>query len=219
MIRKFILLFVIACSAANVAAQSSVDEMGEMLVHHFLTDVTTMQGSFEQSLIDADGTVVEVSSGTLEIERPVRFRWSYSEPYEQWLIADGLNVWSYDLDLQQVTVKPQRDALANTPALLLGGAKDALAQFNFGGTTVDEVTTWVRLEPKDENSGFKRIELGFIDGKLMRMMFFDNLQQTTLIALHDVTINEPIDAARFEFSAPDGVDVVGVPITTEAADF
>ena len=219
MIRKFILLLVIACSAANVAAQSSVDEMGEMLVHHFLTDVTTMQGSFEQSLIDADGTVVEVTSGTLEIERPVRFRWSYSEPYEQWLIADGLNVWSYDLDLQQVTVKPQRDALANTPALLLGGAKDALAQFNFGGTTVDEVTTWVRLEPKDENSGFKRIELGFIDGKLMRMMFFDNLQQTTLIALHDVTINEPIDAARFEFSAPDGVDVVGVPITTEAADF
>lgn len=219
MIRKFILLFVIACSAANVAAQSSVDEMGEMLVHHFLTDVTTMQGSFEQSLIDADGTVVEVTSGTLEIERPVRFRWSYSEPYEQWLIADGLNVWSYDLDLQQVTVKPQRDALANTPALLLGGAKDALAQFNFGGTTVDEVTTWVRLEPKDENSGFKRIELGFIDGKLMRMMFFDNLQQTTLIALHDVTINEPIDAERFEFSAPDGVDVVGVPITTEAADF
>ena len=219
MIRKFILLFVITCSAANVAAQSSVDEMGEMLVHHFLTDVTTMQGSFEQSLIDADGTVVEVSSGTLEIERPVRFRWSYSEPYEQWLIADGLNAWSYDLDLQQVTVKPQRDALANTPALLLGGAKDALAQFNFGGTTVDEVTTWVRLEPKDENSGFKRIELGFIDGKLMRMMFFDNLQQTTLIALHDVTINEPIDAARFEFSAPDGVDVVGGPITAEAADF
>ena len=219
MIRKFILLFVIACSAANVAAQSSVDEMGEMLVHHFLTDVTTMQGSFEQSLIDADGTVVEVTSGTLEIERPVRFRWSYSEPYEQWLIADGLNVWSYDLDLQQVTVKPQRDALANTPALLLGGAKDALAQFNFGGTTVDAVTTWVRLEPKDENSGFNRIELGFIGGKLMRMMFFDNLQQTTLIALHDVTINEPIDAERFEFSAPDGVDVVGVPITTEAADF
>ncbi len=219
MIRKFILLFVITCSAANVAAQSSVDEMGEMLVHHFLTDVTTMQGSFEQSLIDADGTVVEVTSGTLEIERPVRFRWSYSEPYEQWLIADGLNVWSYDLDLQQVTVKPQRDALANTPALLLGGAKDALAQFNFGGTTVDEVTTWVRLEPKDENSGFKRIELGFIDGKLMRMMFFDHLQQTTLIALHGVTINEPIDAERFEFSAPAGVDVVGVPITTEAADF
>ena len=218
MIRKFILLFVIACSAANVAAQSSVDEMGEMLVHHFLTDVTTMQGGFDQSLVDADGTVVDVTSGTLEIERPVRFRWSYNEPYEQWLIADGLNVWSYDLDLQQVTVKPQRDALANTPALLLGGAEDALAHFNFGGTTVEEVTTWVRLEPKDENSGFNRVELGFIDGELLRMMFFDNLQQTTLVALHDVTVNEPIDAERFEFSVPDGVDLVGIPVTVEVSD-
>ena len=218
MIQKLILLVVIACTGASVAAQSNVDEMGETLVHNFLTDVITLQGNFEQSLIDAEGTVVDVTSGTLEIERPSRFRWSYSEPYEQWLIADGLNVWSYDLDLQQVTVKPQRAALANTPALLLGGAKDALAQFNFGGTTVDEVTTWVRLEPKDENSGFNRIELGFIDGELHRMMFFDNLQQTTLVALHGVTINEPIDAERFEFSAPDGVDVVGVPITAEASD-
>ncbi len=218
MIRKVILLIVIAWPGTDVAAQSSVDEMGEMLVNKFLTEVITLQGRFEQSLIDAEGSVVEVTSGTLEIERPTRFRWSYSEPYEQWLIADGLNVWSYDLDLQQVTVKPQRAALANTPALLLGGAKDALAQFNFGGTTVDEVTTWVRLEPKDENSGFNRIELGFIDGELHRMMFFDNLQQTTLVALHDVTVNEPIDAERFEFSAPDGVDVVGVPVTIEVSD-
>ncbi len=218
MTRPFILLIVVAFAGADVVAQSSADELGETLVRNFITNVITLQGSFDQSLIDADGIVVDVTSGTLEIERPTRFRWSYSEPYEQWLIADGLNVWSYDLDLQQVTVKPQQDALANTPALLLGGAKDALAHFNFGGTTVEEVTTWVRLEPKDENSGFNRVELGFIDGELLRMMFFDNLQQTTLVALHDVTVNEPIDAERFEFSAPDGVDVVGVPVTIEASD-
>jgi outer membrane lipoprotein carrier protein len=218
MIRKFILLIVIACTGVNAAAQSSVDEAGEALVNHFIRDVITLQGRFEQSLIDAEGTVVEVTGGTLEIERPTRFRWSYDEPYEQWLIADGLNVWSYDLDLQQVTVKPQREALANTPALLLGGAKDALGQFEFGGTTVEEVTTWVRLNPKDENSGFNRIELGFIDSELRRMVFFDNLQQTTLVALSDVTINEPISAERFEFSPPEGVDVVGVPVTAEASD-
>jgi outer membrane lipoprotein carrier protein len=102
--------------------------------------------------------------------------------------------------------------------LLLGGAKDALGQFEFGGTTVEEVTTWVRLNPKDENSGFNRIELGFIDSELRRMVFFDNLQQTTLVALSDVTINEPINAERFEFSPPEGVDVVGIPITAEVSD-
>lgn len=218
MIRKVILLVVVGCITMNAAAQSSVDEVGQALVKNFISNVITLQGRFEQSLVDAEGSVVEVTSGTLEIERPTRFRWSYDEPYEQWLIADGLNVWSYDLDLQQVIVKPQREALANTPALLLGGAKDALAQFDFGGTTVEEETTWVRLNPKGENSGFHRLELGFVDGELRRMMFFDNLQQTTLVALYGVIVNEPIDAARFKFSTPDGVDVVGVPVTAEVSE-
>ena len=217
--RKIVLFISLIFAASNVAADATIDEMGEKLVNDFITNVITLQGRFEQTLIDAEGIVVEESSGTLELERPARFRWSYNEPYEQWLIADGRNVWSYDLDLQQVTVKPQQQALANTPALLLGGSEDALQQFNFGGTTVEEVTTWVRLEPKNSDNGFNRIELGFIDEKLQRMIFFDNLEQTTLVALYDVIINEPIDAERFEFYVPAGVDVVGVPIAAEVSDF
>lgn len=217
--RKIVLFISLVCAASNATAEATIDEMGEKLVNNFITNVITLQGRFEQSLIDTEGIVVEESSGTLELERPARFRWSYNEPYEQWLIADGRNVWSYDLDLQQVTVKPQQQALANTPALLLGGSEDALEQFNFGGTTVEEVTTWVRLEPKNSDNGFNRIELGFIDEKLQRMIFFDNLEQTTLVALHDVIINESIDAERFEFYVPAGVDVVGVPIAAEVSDF
>jgi hypothetical protein len=32
-----------------------------------------------------------------------------------------------------------------------------------------------------------------------------------LVALYDVKVNEPIDAARFEFIVPDDVDLVGTP--------
>ena len=102
------IFFLVLCAGAtqNALAQTTVDEIGEQLVNDFLTDVITMQGRFEQSLIDAEGVVGEVSNGTLEIERPRRFRWIYSDPYEQWLVADGMNIWSYDVDLAQVTVKP-----------------------------------------------------------------------------------------------------------------
>ena len=217
MTRKF--LTIVAMSVAlNAAAQESADELGQRLVDNFVTNVITLQSDFEQSLIDAEGAVIERTSGTLEIERPTRFRWSYTEPYEQWLVADGLNIWSYDLDLEQVTVKPQQEALANTPALLLGGSEDALEQFDFGGTTIEKVTTWVRLEPKDKNSGFNRVELGFIDEELRRMVFFDNLEQTTLVALNRVTINEPIESRRFRFVVPDDVDVVGVPAVLESPE-
>jgi outer membrane lipoprotein-sorting protein len=47
------------------------------------------------------------------------------------------------------------------------------------------------------------------------MVFFDNLEQTTLVSLTDAVVNEAIDPAHFEFIAPDGVDVVGTPALAE----
>jgi outer membrane lipoprotein carrier protein len=216
-IKPSILLLLSVLVTSNAYADAAVDELGEKLVHEFLTNIKTLEGRFDQSLIDADGVIVDTNSGTLEIQRPTRFRWSYTEPYEQWLIADGTNIWSYDLDLEQVTVKAQAEALANTPALLLGGSSDALEQFDFAGTTIETVTTWVRLDPKNKDSGFNRVELGFIENELRRMVFFDNLEQTTLVALHDVKVNEPIDSTRFEFVVPDDVDLVGTPAAAVTA--
>jgi len=188
------------------------DAEGRALVENFVLNIRTLQGRFEQSLVDADNQVVETSSGTLEIQRPGQFRWVYVEPYEQVLVADGLNVWSYDVDLAQVTVKPQLEVLRNTPALLLGGSKNALDQFDYLGSFSDRGTVWVRLRPKNTESGFNKVELGFTDGNLTRMMFSDNLEQTTLIALFDVSLNEDIDAERFQFEPPEGVDIVGTPV-------
>lgn len=199
-------------------ADTNSEDAGKQLVDEFVFNVTTFQGRFEQSLLDANGQLVEVTSGTLEIHRPGQFRWSYVEPYEQWLVADGLNIWSYDVDLAQVTVKPQVQALANTPALLLGGSEGALEQFNYEGSYVEANTTWVRLTPKDTRSGFVRVELGFMAETLHRMVFFDNLEQTTLIALSEVSVNEPIDPSRFDFAAPADVDVVGTPAVADTLD-
>jgi outer membrane lipoprotein carrier protein len=192
-----------------VAAEDVTSDEGARLVAAFVNDIATLQGRFEQSLIDADGDVLERTSGSLQIQRPGQFRWTYTEPYEQQLVADGLNIWSYDVDLAQVTVKSQQEALANTPALLLGGSEDALQQFNNDGSYVEAGTTWVKLSPKNTDSGFLRVELGFKRDRLYRMVFFDNLQQTTLVALHDVVINVPFEPDEFVFIVPDDVDVVG----------
>ena len=103
---------------------------GVTLVENFVSGIETFQGGFRQTLLDADGEVLEETSGTLEIRRPGQFRWDNAEPYEQQLVADGLNIWSYDVDLEQVTVKAQAEALSNTPALVLSGAGPALEQFD-----------------------------------------------------------------------------------------
>ncbi len=201
-----------------MAVAGNEADPGKRLVDEFVSEMVTMQGNFEQALIDPAGEIIERTSGRLEIQRPGQFRWAYVEPYEQWLIADGLNIWSYDVDLEQVTVKPQAEALANTPALLLGGAEDALEQFEYQGSYAEKETLWVRLQPKNTESGFLRVELGFMNDVLQRMVFFDNLDQTTLVSLYDVRVNETIDAGQFEFVVPEDVDLVGTPVVADVQD-
>jgi len=208
-------LMLAAASAATTAAARQADVDGEKLLDHFIQNVQTMRGRFEQSLVDANDRILESASGTFEIRRPGQLRWLYDQPYEQVLVADGLNVWSYDVELEQVTVKPQAEVLSSTPALLLGGSEHVLDDFTYGGSFEDRGTEWVRLLPKDPDSNFDSIELGFNDGTLTRMVFEDNLDQTTLVALHDVVLNEPIDAEHFRFVPPEGVDVVGKPLLPE----
>ena len=191
---------------------------GQQLIDDLVNNVQTMSGRFEQQLVDADDSVIDQSSGTIEIQKPGRFRWTYLEPYEQILVADGLNVWSYDVDLEQVIVKAQAEVLASTPAILLGGSQNVLDDFEDIGSFEERGTVWVRLRPETTANGFTKVELGFDEGKLSRMIFSDNLGQTTLIAFFDLTLNENIDAHRFSFSPPDGVDVVGQPLSSGPAD-
>ena len=218
MIRTITVLAFLSCTLPTVADETAEFDAGRALVEAFMSDVQTLESRFEQSLMDANGDIVEVSSGTLEINRPSQFRWAYDEPFEQSLVADGLNLWSYDVDLAQVTVKPQAEALANTPALLLGGSAAAMDEFIYDGSYEDGGLTWVRMHPVDTDSGFSRLELAFSNRTLARMRFFDNLEQTTLVSLNNVIVNEAIDPGIFNFKAPDGVDVVGTPATPDSSD-
>lgn len=204
--------------AVTNAEPAGQDGNGQELIEQFVTDVRTMRGRFEQRLVNEHDQVVESSSGRFSIMRPGRFRWSYAEPYEQLLVADGSNVWSYDVDLEQVTVKPQAQALGSTPASLLGGSTDVLKNFEVTGSFTDRGTAWVRLQPRNgDDTGFEVIELGFTNGVLTRMILADELEQTTLVALQDVDVNAEIDPAEFEFSPPEGVDLVGQPAVPPAS--
>lgn len=209
-------LLILLLAGATDAAADAPD--GEALVRGFVEDVETFSARFEQSLVDADDNLVEESSGRLEILRPGRFRWVYEEPYEQLLVADGLNVWSYDADLEQVTVKPQAEVLGSTPATLLGGGSDVFNDFEVTETFTDRGTEWVRLRPLGDDGSFESVDLGFTDGVLSRMIFNDTLGQSTLVALFDVEVNEPVSAERFVFEPPPGADLVGTPLANADSD-
>ena len=89
----------------------------------FLENLQSLRASFTQTVVDAKGQELEKGEGSLLVRRPGRFRWEYTPEGAgpQLLVADGTNLWFYDRDLQQATVKPAAAALTTTPVILLSG--------------------------------------------------------------------------------------------------
>lgn len=178
-------------------------------VNHFFNEVQTYSARFQQVVLDEGFNPIEESSGTVFIKRPGKFRWDYEPPNEHHIISDGEKVWTYDVELEQVTARSLRAAVGQTPAGLLAGGTDIEAEFDV--TDLGEVNGplyWVRMVPKSEDVGFEDIRIGFEDGRLRVMELVDGLGQTTRITMTDGEENQPIDDARFEFTPPEGVDVI-----------
>ena len=95
----------------------------------FLRDVHSLKADFTQVVLNANLQQVRKSVGTLAIKRPDRFRWDYATPNKEIIVADGKRVWIYDVELQQVTVKPLSGTLAASPAVLLSGSNDVDKSF------------------------------------------------------------------------------------------
>jgi len=199
----------IALAAVFVAGAGTAWSSSSASLDHFFEEVRTYSARFQQVVLDEGFNPIEESSGRVTIKRPGRFRWDYEPPNETRIISNGEKVWVYDVELEQVSVRSYRQALGNTPAALLAGGADVSEEFEV--TDLGEVNGplhWVRMVPRSEDVGFEDIRIGFEDGRLRVMELVDGLGQTTRITMTDGTENEAIPDARFEFTAPDGVDVM-----------
>lgn len=174
----------------------------------FLETTKQARGSFVQSVAGKSGRKPQQSAGFFAISRPGKFRWSYEKPYKQLLVSDGRKLWSYDPDLNQVTVRPLGAALGSSPAALLTG--DALEE-NFvlvdGGAA--DGYEFVEATPNSREGTFERVRIGF-KNKLPRIMeVHDNFGQTTTLLLNQFEVNAALPADIFRFTPPKGADVVG----------
>src|SRR5262249_1725907 len=118
-------LLAVLLFAACSAQASSIERFKT-----FARTTQSARASFEQKVVDRSGKPVQSSSGSFVFLRPGRFRWIYSKPIDQLIVGDGKQVWIYDRDLNQVTVRKISKALGSTPAALLAGSSDIEAAFD-----------------------------------------------------------------------------------------
>jgi outer membrane lipoprotein carrier protein len=199
----------LVCALAPVAlAQGSADAVAR--VEAYLATVNTLSADFSQVVRNRDGQIVDRASGKLSLSRPDRFRWDYQKPYLQTIVADGKQLWLYDSDLEQVTVRALEQGLGSTPAMLLSGSGKVGDAFASAAVQRQGDWTWYRLVPKQQGSDFDQVSLAFDrKGELAAMELRDKLGQTTVIEFGALRRNVALDQQLFRFEPPPGADVIG----------
>jgi outer membrane lipoprotein carrier protein len=196
-------LFVLLSTITLAVASAGSDPLDR-----FFKDVKTFEASFNQVVLDEALNPIQESAGTLYIQRPNKFRWDYAVPFKQQIVSDGKQIWVYDIELQQVTVRKMDGALGNTPAILLAGRGKIGDNFAVKSLGKQGALDWMKMIPKENDGGFEDIRIGFENGKLRKLEMIDSFGHITRISLKDNRENKRISKKKFTFVPPKGVDVV-----------
>ena len=178
-------------------------------VEKYLSGLASWSADFTQTIDDGHGNVLRSAAGRLYLQRPGKFRWDYSEPSEQLILADGKQIWFYDKDLAQANVRDMDTSLASTPASLLSGSGSVSTQFDVTVLSPSGGLKWFQLVPKHSDTDFQLVRIGFDKGELRSMFLADKLNQITQLTFSNSKRNVPLAPDLFSFAPPPGVDVIG----------
>lgn len=193
--------------ACVLSSQAWADGRAEL--ERMANGTASLSANFAQQVFDADGEALDQSTGKVMLARPDRFRWEYLTPEPQQIVADGEHVWIYDIDLEQVSVRPQSFDETRSPLAVLLDLSVMDEQFNVAEQGERDGAQWLRLTPKTTDAEFASVDLGMRDGLLVRMVIADVVGQRTQIVFQDWQRNPTLPAGTFAFQPPPGVDVVG----------
>lgn len=197
-------LFLLLCLSPAVAQPAAIDSLKT-----FAQGTRTVRATFSQTLIDRDMRILQKTTGTMQFERPGKFRWTYEKPYEQLIIGDGVRVWFYDYDLNQVTVRKLDLAIGSSPAALLAGNGAIESNFALSENGTQGGLEWLEARPKNKEGTFELVRLGFTPaGVLTAMELRDNFGQTTMLIFSGLEKNPRLGADVFKFTPPKSADVI-----------
>jgi outer membrane lipoprotein carrier protein len=195
--------------ASAAGAQTPLDS--------YLEHLKTLRAEFSQVVTDSKGREVQNARGKLVIVRPGRFRWELTpsagaSSSPQLMVADGRNLWFYDRDLEQVSVKPASSALTATPAGLLSGEGNIRELFTVSSAGRKDGFDWVLVKPKESDADFREARLAFGKSDLRRMVLKDKLGQTVRLDFDSSERNPAVAEAEVKFIPPADADVIGTPV-------
>jgi len=204
-INKYLATLIATLTIAGTAHAAALDQFKT-----FVANTKSAKGEFtqQQQRKSANGKATPASSGSFVFARPGKFIWNYQKPYEQLLQADGDQLYIYDKDLNQVTVRKLGNALGSSPAAILFGSNDLEKNFTLSEAGTRDGLEWLSAVPKARDTTFEQISIGLRDGIPQAMELKDTFGQTSVLKFTNFQRNPSLGAQQFKFEMPKGADVI-----------
>jgi len=183
-------------------SQGQIEQLAKKELQQKLATIDGFSASFVQQVYDNEQQIIASGEGRLTVEKPNKVHWHTTSPDETLIIANGESLWFYDPFIEQVSVYRFKQALANTPILLLSSDEPELWQDY--KVTKDE-TSFI-IESLNEQSHVKRLHLVFSDDELAQLVIVDATGQRSEI---DLKIDKEFisEATMYDFVIPEGTHV------------
>lgn len=195
-------------ATALIAATAAAGARDQLTA--FTNGLKGLDGQFTQQVHDASGKLKESSSGRVALSMPRLFRWEYTKPHPQLIVADGSKVWIYEPDLQQVTARAQGDEEQNSPLSALIDPSKLDQKFKVTESPGADGLQWLTLTPKNEaEASFQSARMGFGKAGLARMEVLDAVGQRTTFSFSGWKRNPVFPSGTFKYVRPQGVDLIG----------
>jgi len=194
-------------SLANVAHGAPTQHVLQDYVNH----LKTFSAEFEQTQPDEAMFALNKSTGHFQLNRPGQLVWQYEEPTPQKIVIDGVNLWVFDEDLDQVTVRPIDDLKGDIPLSWILYDENIESKFMILNAGHRMGMDWYNLTPK-KATYFQSIEVGMKDGEMAEVWMFQGPDNITKVRFHNIESNHVIPLENFKFNLPEGVDLVGEPL-------
>lgn len=184
-----------------------VDAESSQKLETYLANFQSMSADFKQHIVSKKGAN-KISTGRMALQRPGKFRWEINTPSHEIIIADGVNLWIYNADLEQAT-KQKLDKGNNSPASLLSGDTHSIEnRFAVVKQQSNNGKDRFQLKPRSSKDMIQSIELNFVDGKMNQMLVVDNLGQSTVFNFTNIKLNPRLPVTSFKFKPSANVDVI-----------
>lgn len=196
MIKKsFIGLSLLSLSTLSLADATSVAELQKRLEH-----ATQYSADFDQTVRSSKGKEIQKGKGKFYVKRPNLFRMDTKSPQENLIVSDGQTLWFYDPFVSQVTANWVKDAVNNTPFVLLtSNEKSHWDQYD----VTQNMDTFV-LKPKSKKSAIKQFDVRIdANGLLKGFSTIERDGQSNLYVLRNISTGN-VAADLFKFTTPKG---------------